>query len=96
MLSPLFLWRGGAQTTLILLVILLCSARLRRTDLALLSLPTFGMVAAYALFSPFFPRIGIPMHLMAILLLVIAATLLWQSVTNRTIPSREGLNITRP
>jgi hypothetical protein len=82
MLSPLFLWRGGAQTTLILLVALLCSAWLRRIDLALLSLPTLAMVAAYALFSPFFPRYGLPMHLMAIVLLVISATLLWQAVAN--------------
>lgn len=85
-LSPLFLWRGAAQTMLILLVVLLCSAWLRRTDLALFSLPTLGMVGAYALFSPFYPRIGLPMHLMAIVLLVIVATLLWQAVANGRIP----------
>lgn len=83
MLSPLFLWRGGAQTTLILLVALLCSAWLRRIDLVLLTIPTLAMVAAYALFSPFFPRYGLPMHLMAIVLLVIIATLLWPTVANR-------------
>ena len=86
LLSPLFLWRGGAQTTLILLVVLLCSAKLRRTDLVLLSLPTLAMVAAYALFSPFFPRYGLPMHLMAIVLLVIVSALLWQAVAHRMIP----------
>ncbi len=83
MLSLLFLWRGGAQTTLILLVVLLCSAGLRRTDLAVLALPALGMVAAYALFSPFYPRYGFPMHQMAIVLLVIVSKLLWERVANR-------------
>jgi hypothetical protein len=78
-LSPLFLWRGAAQTMLILLVVLLCSARLRRADLALLALPSLGMVAAYTLFSPFFPRYGFPMHLMAIVLVVIVCKLLWDA-----------------
>jgi len=62
---------------------LLCSAWLRRIDLVLLTVPTLAMVAAYALFSPFFPRYGLPMHLMAIVLLVIIATLLWPTVANR-------------
>ena len=68
---------------MIVLLVLIGSAWLRRIDLALLSLPALAMVAAYALFSPFFPRYGLPMHLMTIVLLVITATLLWKAVAGR-------------
>jgi hypothetical protein len=78
-LSPLFLWRGGLQTMLILLAVLLFAFWRRRYDLVLFALPTFGMVVSYALFSPFFPRYDLPMHLVSIVLVVIMAKLLWDA-----------------
>jgi hypothetical protein len=85
-LCPLFLWRGGLLTMLILIAVLLCAFWQRRYDLALFALPTFGMVVSYALFSPFFPRYDLPMHLVAILLVVITAKLLWDATVKEVRP----------
>jgi hypothetical protein len=93
-LSPLFLWRGGAQTIVVLIAVLLFAFSLRRFDLALFALPTFGMVVSYALFSPFFPRYDLPMHLVAIVLVVVTGKLLWDAKANGVRPAAQDTQST--
>jgi hypothetical protein len=83
-LTVLFLWRASAVTTLILLGTLAFAIWRRRDNLVLFVLPALGTVAAYALSSPFFPRYDVPMHLIAILLLPIMASLLLNMRADRS------------
>jgi hypothetical protein len=74
-LTVLLLWRASAVTTPILIGTLVFAIWQRRYDLLLFVLPSLGIVAAYALTSPFVGRYDLPMHLVAILLLPIIASL---------------------
>jgi hypothetical protein len=82
-ITPLFLWRGAADSTPVLLIALVVALKLRRYDLALFVLPILGIVAIYALFTPYFPRYGVPAHLIAIIVVVVLAKAVWDAVAAR-------------
>jgi hypothetical protein len=65
-----FLWRGATLVFPILVAALALAIRRRRYDLALFSLPAFGLVMFYALFSQFIARYGVPAHEVAMVVLM--------------------------
>jgi hypothetical protein len=73
--SALFLWRGGARTTLILALVLAVAIRKQRYDLALFAVPTVVITATYAFLTPFFPRYDVPQRLTALIALFIVVVL---------------------
>ena len=90
------LWRSSIETTPILIGALAFAIWQRRYDLVLFVLPALGMVAAYALSSPFVPRYDVPMHLIAILLLPIFANLMFDTWVDRRRSSRPTQPAQRP
>ncbi len=66
-----FLWRGATLTLPILLIALLVSVRLRRYDFLLFTVPAFGTVMLYALFTHFIARYDLPALAIATVALVV-------------------------
>jgi len=78
-----FLWRGATFVCPILIFALVIAVRRRRYDLALFSLPAFGLVMFFALFSHFIARYALPAREVATVVLVALVALLWLPKTNR-------------
>jgi hypothetical protein len=81
--TALLLWRSSAVTAPILIGSLAFAIWRRRYDLVLFVLPSLGIVAVYALSSPFVGRYDMPMHWFTILLLPILAKLLFDTWADR-------------
>ncbi len=77
-----FLWRGATLVFPILALALALAIRRRRYDLALFSLPAFGLVMFYALFSQFIARYGVPAHEVAMVVLMALVALPFLAKTN--------------
>lgn len=90
-ITPLFLWRGATKTLALFAVAILIALWQRRRTLLMFMVPSLGITAAYAFFTPFFPRYDLPQHIVAIIAFVVAAKWLWDATR---LPRYSGVRLT--
>jgi hypothetical protein len=90
-----FAWRGAALALPMLLVGLALALRSRRYDCALFVLPAFGLVMFYALLSHFIPRYSMPVRPVMLVLAVVAAKLVLDSIRERRAAAPVRAGVTR-
>jgi hypothetical protein len=73
------LWRGAFFTMPLVLIALIQAWRTGNVGLAMLTLPTFGMVTFYGLFAVFIERYGLPAYPIGVCLAVALCARLWHA-----------------